>query len=92
MDFSTTENGRMIAQAVRDLVQREVRPQMMDWDETQHMPIDLFKKHFGPAGIMGVLVPEEYGGAGLSYAGYGLIAREVERIDSGYRSALSVQS
>lgn len=80
MDFSTTENGRMIAQAVRDLVQREVRPQMMDWDETQHMPIDLFKKHFGPAGIMGVLVPEEYGGAGLGYHEYVDTIVEVARV------------
>ena len=70
MDFSTTENGKMIAQAVRDLVEREVRPRLMEWDEAQHMPIDLFKNHFGPAGMLGVLVPEEYGGAGLGYHEY----------------------
>ena len=64
MEFSTTENRQMIAQAVRDLVEREVRPNLMDWDESQHMPIDLFKKHFGPSGMLGVLVPEEFGGAG----------------------------
>ena len=70
MEFSTTENGKMIAQAVRDLVEREVRPRLMEWDEAQHMPIDLFKNHFGPAGMLGVLVPEEYGGAGLGYHEY----------------------
>ena len=80
MDFTTTENGQMIAQAVRDLVQREVRPNLMDWDERQHMPIDLFKKHFGPAGMLGVLVPEEYGGAGLGYHEYVDTIVEVARV------------
>lgn len=80
MDFSTTENGKMIAQAVRDLVEREVRPRLMEWDEAQHMPIDLFKKHFGPAGMLGVLVPEEYGGAGLGYHEYVDTIVEVARV------------
>jgi alkylation response protein AidB-like acyl-CoA dehydrogenase len=60
----------MIAQAVRDLCEREAAPHVMDWDERQHLPIDLFKNHFGPAGMLGVLVPEEYGGAGLGYHEY----------------------
>jgi len=80
MDFSTTENGKMIAQAVRDLVEREVRPRLMEWDEAQHMPIDLFKNHFGPAGMLGVLVPEEYGGAGLGYHEYVDTIVEVARV------------
>ncbi|HMQ77656.1 MAG TPA: acyl-CoA dehydrogenase family protein [Flavobacteriales bacterium] len=70
MEFTTTENQTMIAQAVRDLCERELRPHVMDWDERQHMPIDLFKQHFGPAGMLGVLVPEAYGGAGLGYFEY----------------------
>jgi alkylation response protein AidB-like acyl-CoA dehydrogenase len=70
MEFSTTESQTMIVQAVRDLCERELRPHVMDWDERQHMPIDLFKKHFGPSGMLGVLVPEEYGGAGLGYFEY----------------------
>ncbi len=70
MEFTTTENQTMIAQAVRDLCERELRPHVMDWDERQHMPIDLFKQHFGPAGMLGVLVPETYGGAGLGYFEY----------------------
>ncbi|MBS1936534.1 MAG: acyl-CoA dehydrogenase family protein [Bacteroidetes bacterium] len=80
MDFNTTENGKMIAQAVRDLVEREVRPRLMEWDEAQHMPIDLFKNHFGPAGMLGVLVPEEYGGAGLGYHEYVDTIVEVARV------------
>ncbi|MBP9079593.1 MAG: acyl-CoA dehydrogenase family protein [Flavobacteriales bacterium] len=80
MEFNTTENGQMIAQAVRDLVQRELRPHLMDWDERQHMPIELFKKHFGPAGMLGVLVPEAYGGAGLGYHEYVDTIVEVARV------------
>ncbi|MBP6311842.1 MAG: acyl-CoA dehydrogenase family protein [Flavobacteriales bacterium] len=80
MEFSTTENQTMIAQAVRDLCERELRPNVMDWDESQHMPIDLFKKQFGPAGMLGVLVPEEYGGAGLGYFEYVTTIVEVAKI------------
>lgn len=80
MEFTTTENQTMIAQAVRDLCERELRPHVMDWDERQHMPIDLFKKQFGPAGMLGVLVPEEYGGAGLGYYEYVSTIVEVAKI------------
>lgn len=70
MEFHTTDSQTMIAQAVRDLCERELRPHIMEWDEAQHLPIDLLKDHFGPAGMLGVLVPEEYGGAGLGYFEY----------------------
>lgn len=80
MEFSTTENQTMIAQAVRDLCERELRPHVMTWDEDQHLPVDLLKKHFGPAGMLGVLVPEEYGGAGLGYFEYVSTIVEVAKI------------
>lgn len=80
MEFSTTESQTMIAQAVRDLCDRELRPHVMEWDEAQHFPMELFKKHFGPAGMLGVLVPEEYGGAGLGYYEYISTIVEVARI------------
>jgi len=80
MDLSTSENQTLIAQSVRDLCERELRPHVMDWDERQHMPIDLFKRHFGPAGMLGVLVPETYGGAGLGYFEYIHTIVEVARI------------
>ena len=70
MQISVSENQAMIAQAVRDLVEREVRPHVMEWDESQHFPKELFTGHFGPAGMLGVFVPEEYGGAGLGYHEY----------------------
>lgn len=80
MEFATTESQAMIAQSVRDLCERELRPHVMDWDESQHMPVDLFKDHFGPNGMLGVLVPEQYGGAGLGYFEYIDTIVEVARI------------
>ncbi|MBK8614022.1 MAG: acyl-CoA dehydrogenase family protein [Flavobacteriales bacterium] len=80
MEFNPTENQTMIAQAVRDLCEREVRPNLMDWDERQYFPKELFTKHFGPAGMLGVFVPEEYGGAGLGYHEYVDTIVEVARI------------
>ncbi|MBK9147602.1 MAG: acyl-CoA dehydrogenase family protein [Flavobacteriales bacterium] len=80
MEFATTESQTMIAQAVRDLCERELRPNLMDWDESQHFPKDLFRNHFGPAGMLGVLVPEEYGGAGLGYYEYISTIVEVAKI------------
>ncbi|MBK8498146.1 MAG: acyl-CoA dehydrogenase family protein [Flavobacteriales bacterium] len=80
MEFTTTDNRTMIAQAVRDLCEREVRPKVMVWDESQYFPKELFTKHFGPAGMLGVFVPEEYGGAGLGYFEYYDTIVEVSRI------------
>jgi len=70
----------MIAQAVRDLTEREVRPHVMEWDESQHFPKKLFTGHFGPAGMLGVFVPEQYGGAGLGYFEYVSTIVEVARV------------
>ncbi|MBK9764000.1 MAG: acyl-CoA dehydrogenase family protein [Flavobacteriales bacterium] len=80
MEFSRTENQTMIAQAVRDLCEREVRPNVMEWDESQYFPKELFTNHFGPAGMLGVFVPEEYGGSGLGYFEYVETIVEVSRI------------
>jgi alkylation response protein AidB-like acyl-CoA dehydrogenase len=80
MQLSITENQAMIAQAVRDLVEREVRPNVMEWDEPQFFPKKLFTDHFGPAGMLGVFVPEEYGGAGLGYHEYVSTIVEVARV------------
>lgn len=80
MQLTSTDNQTMIAQAVRDLCERELRPHVMEWDEAQHMPVDLFKQHFGPAGMLGVFVPEEHGGAGLGYHEYVSTIVEVARI------------
>ena len=63
MDFSQNENQKMIADMCRDFAEKNIRPKMMEWDESQEFPIPLFKE-MGKLGLMGILVPEEYGGAG----------------------------
>lgn len=74
------ENQRMITEMVRDLAEKEIRPHLMEWDETQKFPAELFKDHLGPAGLLGVLVPEEYGGAGLTYNEYVTAVSEVGKV------------
>jgi alkylation response protein AidB-like acyl-CoA dehydrogenase len=69
IDFSISENEKMIAEMVRDFAEKHIRPKFMEWDEKQEFPRDLFRK-MGELGLMGVLVPQEYGGAGLSYTEY----------------------
>ena len=79
MNFSRYENQDMIEQMVRDFAEKEIRPNVMQWDESQYFPIDLFKK-MGELGMMGVFVPEEYNGAGLGYFEYVTIVKEVARV------------
>ena len=69
MDFSQNENQKMIADMCRDFAEKNIRPKMMEWDESQEFPVPLFKQ-MGELGLMGMLVPQEYGGAGLGYLEY----------------------
>jgi alkylation response protein AidB-like acyl-CoA dehydrogenase len=78
--FDETENQAMIAGMVKNFGAKEIKPYMMDWDETQHFPVELFKK-MGALGLMGVLVPEEYGGAGFGYLEYITAISEISKID-----------
>lgn len=78
--FEETENQKMIAEMVRDFGEREIKPKMMEWDESQEFPIALFRK-MGELGLMGVLIPEEYGGAGFGYLEYITAITEVSKID-----------
>jgi alkylation response protein AidB-like acyl-CoA dehydrogenase len=78
--FEETENQKMIAQMVSDFGDREIKPKSMEWDESQEFPVQLFKK-MGGLGLMGVLVPEEYGGAGFGYLEYVTAVSEVAKID-----------
>ncbi|MBX2968859.1 MAG: acyl-CoA dehydrogenase [Cyclobacteriaceae bacterium] len=80
MSFAESENQQMIAQMVRDFGSREIKPFMMEWDESQEFPIDMFKK-MGSLGLMGVLVPEQYGGAGFGYLEYVTAIAELSKID-----------
>lgn len=80
IDFQETENQKMIASMIRDFNQREIKPNMMEWDENQIFPIDMFRK-MGTLGVMGMLVPHEYHGAGFGYAEYITAIIEVARLD-----------
>jgi alkylation response protein AidB-like acyl-CoA dehydrogenase len=74
------ENQELIAQSVRDLSERLIRPHVREWDESQYFPADLFRK-LGEQGLMGMLVPEAYGGAGLGYREYVAAIVELSRVD-----------
>ncbi len=80
ISFEETENQKMIAQMVRDFGEKEMRPKMMEWDEAQEFPIELFKK-LGDLGLMGVLVPQQYGGSGFGYHEYVTAIVELSKID-----------
>ena len=85
------EEERMIQQAAQDYCQSRLLPRVRD--AFRHETFDRsIMAELGELGFLGSTIPEEYGGAGASYVAYGLVAREVERVDSGYRSAMSVQS
>ena len=81
MNFENTEMQNIIAQSVKDFAEQHIRPYMMDWDENQTFPVELFHK-LGEMGYMGVLVPEAYGGSGLGYHEYITIIEEISKVCS----------
>ena len=89
-DQLTTEE-RMIADAARDYAQGKLAPRVHEAYRSETTDPTIFRE-MGELGLLGITIPEEYGGANLNYVSYGLIAREIERVDSGYRSMMSVQS
>ena len=86
-----SEDDRMLRDAAAQFAQTELQPLVIDAYREATVSPELFPK-MGEAGLLGATIPEEYGGFGASYTAYGLIAREIERVDSGYRSMMSVQS
>ena len=85
------EDERMLRDAARVFAQEMLQPRVIEAYRNEISAPELFLE-MGEAGLLGATVPEEYGGLGASYVTYGLIAREIERVDSGYRSMMSVQS
>lgn len=79
MNFSLNENQEMISRMIKDFGEKNIRPKLMDWDESQEFPVEVFKK-FGELGLMGVLVPTEYGGSGFGYLEYVTVISEVAKI------------
>jgi glutaryl-CoA dehydrogenase len=91
LDAQLSDEERMIRDAARDYAQGQLAPRVLEAFRHERTDPGIFKE-MGGVGLLGTTIPEQYGGGGLNYVSYGLIAREVERIDSGYRSMMSVQS
>jgi alkylation response protein AidB-like acyl-CoA dehydrogenase len=79
MEFTSDENVTMIRQTVRDFAEKNIKPHFMEWDESQEFPVHIFKA-LGELGLMGVLVPEEYGGSGLGYHEYVAAIEELAKV------------
>ncbi|MBD3625595.1 MAG: acyl-CoA dehydrogenase [Rhodobacteraceae bacterium] len=91
LDDQLTEDERTIREAAAAFAREHLQPRVEKAYLDEHTDPEIFRE-MGAAGLLGVTVPEEFGGADASYIAYGLVAREVERVDSGYRSMMSVQS
>jgi hypothetical protein len=86
-----TEDERMVAESARSYAADKLQPRVRAAYREERVEPEIFRE-MGEMGLLGVTIPEEYGGLGAGYVSYGLVAREIERVDSGYRSMMSVQS
>jgi glutaryl-CoA dehydrogenase len=91
LDTQLTEEERMVRDAAAEYAQGRLMPRIHDAFRNETTDPSIFRE-MGELGLLGITIPEQYGGANLNYVSYGLIAREIERVDSGYRSMMSVQS
>src|SRR5258707_3217868 len=80
MEFELTEEQQQMKMSVREFAEAEIAPHVMEWDEAQHFPIEL-KPKLAELGLLGILLPEEYGGAGLGYLEYAIAIEELSRVD-----------
>lgn len=80
MNFETSEITMQVAQTARDFALQNIKPYVMEWDESQEFPVHIFRQ-LGQLGMMGVLVPEQYAGAGLSYFEYKTVIEEIAKVD-----------
>ncbi|MFO1378647.1 MAG: acyl-CoA dehydrogenase [Steroidobacteraceae bacterium] len=91
LDEQLSEDERLVRDAARSYAQEQLLPRVTEAYLNEHTDPAIFRE-YGALGLLGITLPAEYGGAAASYVAYGLVAREVERVDSGYRSMMSVQS
>jgi glutaryl-CoA dehydrogenase len=91
LDAALTDDERMIGASARAFAQDRLQPRVIEAFDREYTDPAIFRE-MGEQGLLGITLPETYGGANASYVAYGLVAREVERVDSGYRSMMSVQS
>jgi len=79
MNFAPTDMQEQIAGMIRDFAEKNIRPKMMEWDESQEFPVEVFRK-LGELGLMGVLIPAEYGGSGMTYFEYITVVTEIAKV------------
>ena len=91
LEDQLTEDERLTRDSARAFAQEKLQPRVIDAYREEEVAPEIFRQ-MGDMGLLGITVPEEYGGLGAGYVTYGLVAREIERVDSGYRSMMSVQS
>jgi glutaryl-CoA dehydrogenase len=91
LDAQLTDDERMVRNAAARYAQDKLAPRILEAFRNEHTDLSIFRE-MGALGLLGPTIPAAYGGPELNYVGYGLIAREIERVDSGYRSMMSVQS
>ncbi len=91
LDAQLSEEERMIRDTARDYARDKLMPRVLDANRREHFHREIMDE-MGALGLLGATLPEKYGCSNVNYVSYGLMAREVERVDSGYRSAMSVQS
>jgi len=91
MDFELNEEHQQIKQSIREFAEAELRPHVMEWDEAQRFPLELLPK-FAELGIMGIIFPEEYGGAGMGYIEYAVIIEELARVDPSIALAIAAHN
>jgi len=91
LDQQLTDEERMVLRSAEQFAQQKLAPRVLEAFRNEKTDVAIFRE-MGEVGLLGATIPEQYGGSGLNYVSYGLIAREVERVDSGYRSMMSVQS
>jgi glutaryl-CoA dehydrogenase (non-decarboxylating) len=91
MDFSFSEEQEMLRKTVRQFVDKEIMPYIREWDEKQHFETNILKR-LADLGLMGVCIPEQYGGSGMDYNALAIVCEELERGDTAFRTAVSVHT
>ncbi|MCO6496932.1 MAG: acyl-CoA dehydrogenase family protein [Chitinophagaceae bacterium] len=91
MDFSVSEITKQVAATAKEFAEKNIRPHVMEWDESQEFPVQVFKE-MGKLGLMGVLVPEQYGGSGLGYFEYSAIIQEIAQVDGSIGLSLAAHN
>ena len=89
MNFEFSEEQKQLRKAIREFAEAEIKPHVMEWDETQHFPEDVFRK-LGHLGMLGAVFPEELGGTGYSYVEYSIAMEELARVDPSIALSLSL--